>query len=290
MTPGDPMWRSMLFVPAHVSRFVERAHTRGADAYILDLEDSVPASEKAQARALLQHSVVILTKNGAVPLIRVNADPDVVSFDLEAACLPGVAAVVLPKVNGSASIKAVADRLDQLEAERGITAGSIRLIAQIENVAALPWLDEIASSTPRLLGMTLGSEDFAASAGMEPFPEALLAPNQSVVFACRRANILPFGFPASIADYSDIEKFRGHIRLARRLGLVGGFCIHPAQIAVMNEEYVPSSAELEFALGAIEAFEAAYARGRAAASFRGQMIDPPVVVRAREILRRAQGK
>jgi citrate lyase subunit beta/citryl-CoA lyase len=138
--------------------------------------------------------------------------------------------------------------------------------------------------------MTLGSEDFAASAGLEPFPEALLAPNQSVVFACRRANILPFGFPASIADYSDLGNFRGHIRLARRLGLVGGFCIHPTQIAVMNEEYVPSSAELDFARGAIEAFEEAYSVGRAAVSFRGQMIDPPVVVRARETLRRARKK
>ena len=135
-------------------------------------------------------------ENGAVPLVRVNAEPDVVSVDLEAACLLGVA-VVLPKVKSSASVKAAADRLNQLETERGIIVGSIRLIAQdVENVAVLPWLDDIASSTPRLLGMALGSEDFAASAGMEPFPEALLAPNQSVVFACRRASVLPFGFPA----------------------------------------------------------------------------------------------
>lgn len=134
--------------------------------------------------------------------------------------------------------------------------------------------------------MILGSEDFSASAGMEPIPEALFAPNQQIVFACRRAGILPFGFPASIADYTDLELFRTHIRLARRMGLVGAFCIHPSQVAPMNEEFLPSSADIEAARGVIAAFEAAAREGRGAASYRGKMIDPPVVARAQEVLRR----
>jgi citrate lyase beta subunit len=118
-------------------------------------------------------------------------------------------------------------QLEALEALRGFEPGRIRLIAQIESVDALPRLDEIARSSSRLLGMILGSEDFSVTAGMEPIPEALFAPNQQIVFACRRAGNLPFGFPASIADYSDLNSLRCHIRLARRMG----FCrrvLHPS--------------------------------------------------------------
>jgi citrate lyase subunit beta/citryl-CoA lyase len=285
---GTPQtWRSMLFLPAHIEKYVTRAHTRGADAYILDLEDSVPVSEKENARALLAWSLRTVSQNGAAALARINATSEHAAADIEAACSPGVSAIVLPKVNSAAEVVSIAIRLDALEARRGLTAGSVRLIAQIEHVTALPRLDEIAGSSPRLLGMTLGSEDFSASAGMEPVPEALLGPNQQVIFACRRAGVLPFGFPASISDYSDTSVFRGHIRLARRLGFLGAFCIHPSQIAVMNEEFSPSAAEIEAAHGMVAAFEAGRREGKGAISYQGRMIDPPVVARAKEVLRRA---
>jgi citrate lyase subunit beta/citryl-CoA lyase len=277
----------MLFLPAHIEKYVERAHTRGADAYILDLEDSVPAGEKENARGLLAWGSHNVSRNGAAALVRINAMPEHAAADIEAACSPGVSAIVLPKVNSAAEIVSIATRLDALEARRGLPVGSVRLIAQIEHVAALPRLDEIAGSSPRLLGMTLGSEDFSASAGMEPIPEGLLGPNQQIVFACRRAGVLPFGFAASISDYSDTAVFRAHIRLARRLGFVGAFCIHPSQIAVMNEEFSPSAAEIEAAHGMIAAFEAGMREGKGAISYQGRMIDPPVVARAKEVLRRA---
>jgi citrate lyase subunit beta/citryl-CoA lyase len=285
---APPIWRSMLFLPAHVPRYIERAHTRGADAYILDLEDSVPQSEKAHAREGLADGARQVTQGGAATLVRINTQAEHRAADIEAACLPGVAAIVVPKVGVAADIVAVAVRLDSLEAARGIGAGGVRLIALIEHVAALPHLDEIALSSPRLLGMILGSEDFSASAGMEPIAEALLAPNQQIVFACRRAGILPFGFPASIAEYADAAAFRMHVRLARRLGFVGAFCIHPSQIEVLNEEFSPSAADIAAARAVIEAFDAAVRDGRGAASYLGRMIDPPVVERAQEVLRRAE--
>jgi citrate lyase subunit beta/citryl-CoA lyase len=283
----SPIWRSMLFLPAHVGRYVGRAHTRGADAYILDLEDSVPEGEKANARRGLADGAQLVTQSGAAALIRINTSSEHSTPDIEAACLPTVSAIVVPKVGSASEVASIAAQLDALEAERGLAAGGVRLIAQIEHVAALPCLDEIAQSSPRLLGMSLGSEDFSASAGMEPIPEALLAPNQQIVFACRRAGILPFGFPASIADYSDLATFRTHIRLARRLGFVGAFCIHPAQVAVMNEEFSPSVTEIAAARGVIAAFEASLRAAKGAASYQGKMVDPPVVARAQEVLRRA---
>jgi citrate lyase subunit beta/citryl-CoA lyase len=287
MTSTPRIWRSMLFVPAHVDKYVELAHTRGADAYILDLEDSVPAADKAKARDRVATGVARVTHGGAAALIRVNSPSSVNAADIEAACIAGVSAIVLPKVSTAMDVIMVAMQLERLESERGLPKSSVGLIAMIESVAALPRLDDIATSSSRLLGMILGSEDFSESAGMEPVPETLFAPTQQVLFACRRAGILPFGFPASIADYSDLEQFRAHICLARRSGFVGAFCIHPSQVPILNEEFLPSPADIEAARGMIAAMDDAVCHGLGTASFRGKMVDPPIVARAQEVLRRA---
>jgi citrate lyase subunit beta / citryl-CoA lyase len=278
----------MLFVPAHRATFVARAHERGADACILDLEDSVPAAEKENARRSLLTSAAQVTRSGAAALVRVNQPWELTELDLDAAVAPTVSAILLPKVNHPTHVHVVARAIDALEAQRAMSRGHTRLIALIEDVHALPRLDEIATSSPRLMGMILGSEDFSASVGMAPIPQALFAPNQLVLFACRRAGILPFGFPGSIADYADIEAFRQQIRLARQLGFVGAFCIHPAQVAVMNEEFTPPPAELEHAKALIAAYDAAVREGRGAIEYLGKMVDPPVVARAQELLRRAR--
>lgn len=277
----------MLFVPAHVPRFVERAHQRGADACVLDLEDSVPLAQKALARAAVPQAAAAIAAHGTPVLVRVNQPWDLAAPDIDAAVGPAVSALVLPKVNDDATVREVARRIDRAEAQRGLPAGHTRLIALIEDVQAMTELDAIARSTPRMLGMMLGPEDFSASTGMAPVREALMLPNQLVQFACRRAGILPFGFPGSIADYGDAEAFAQTIRLARQLGFVGGLCIHPTQVAVMNAGFSPSTQDIEHARGAIEAFEAAEREGRGAAEYRSKMVDLPVVVRARETLRRA---
>ena len=289
MSASLPIWRSMLFVPAHVEKFVAAAHKRGADAYILDLEDAVPADQKAQARSMLANGAAQVSASGGAALVRINAPAEMLEADLDAAVMPAVHALVLPKVNDAQTVQDIAARIDVLEAQRGMPRGHTLLIAQIEDVRALPQLDAIAASHPRLLGMSLGSEDFSASAGMAPIPEALFAPNQQIVFACRRAGILPFGFPASIADYSDIERFGRTIRLASQLGFVGAFCVHPTQVSVLNREFAPSADDIADAQGTLAAFAAAQAEGRAAATYKNKMVDPPVVARAEEILRRAQG-
>lgn len=277
----------MLFVPAHVERFVARAHERGADACVLDLEDSVPLVQKALAREAVPGAAAAIAARGTPVLVRVNQPWELAAPDIDAVIGPHVSALVLPKVNDAATVREVARRIDRIEAQCGLPEGHTRLIALIEDVQALPELDEIARCTPRMLGMMLGPEDFSASAGMAPVREALMLPNQLVLFACRRAGILPFGFPGSIADYGDAEAFAQTIRLARQLGFVGGLCIHPTQVAVMNTGFSPSADDVVHARGAIEAFEAAEREGRGAAEYRSKMVDLPVVVRARETLRRA---
>jgi len=288
MSQTNPVWRSMLFLPAHVEKFVAKAHTRGADACILDLEDSVPLDQKAEARAMVAAGAGTIAAHNIGVLVRVNNDADNLYADLDAVVHPKVAAIVLPKVNDALIVEAVSQRLDKLEGKSGLAVGHTLIIAQIEDVRALPLLDQIANSSSRLLGMSLGSEDFSASACMAPIPETLFAPNQMVAFACRRAGILPFGFPASIADYSDAEAFARTITLASQMGFVGAFCIHPSQALMLNEGFSPSAEEIEHARGLLAAFKTASEEGRGAFAYKGKMVDPPVVARAEELLRRAE--
>lgn len=284
-----PIWRSMLFVPCHVDKYVNAAHRRGADAYILDLEDSVPMALKQAARTKLAAAVPAVRQSGAAALVRINADVEHRVADLDAAVQAGVAALMIPKVDTAETLRTIAHAMAAREAERGLVAGQIRLIAQIEDVHALARIDEIASATPRLMGMILGSEDFSLSAGMAPVTATLMAPNQQLVFACRRAGILPFGFPGSISVFRDLPAFRDTIQLARQMGFVGAYAIHPDQVMVMNEGFRPSDDEVEAARQLLAAAATAEAQGRGAFEFRGLMVDAPVISRAREVLRRVGG-
>lgn len=281
-----PVWRSLLFVPAHSEKFTAKAHERGADACILDLEDSVASSLKGQAREAAAIAATALAERGVDVLVRINDLDTGGLLDLQAVVSPAVRAIVLPKVVAAAAIRLLTLQLDRLEAERGIHRGHTLILAQIEDVAALPRLDDIAGASARLMGMSLGPEDFCVSAGMEPLPETLLGPNQQVAFACRRAGILPFGFPASIADFSDLPRFRQALMLGRQLGMVGAMCIHPQQVGLINEVFSPSDAEVEYAVGLLSEYARAEAEGRAAFAYRGKMIDAPVVARARELMGR----
>lgn len=285
--PTPPVWRSMLFVPAHLEKFVTHAHEREADAVILDLEDSVPPALKAQAREALPIHAAGIAAHGIPVLVRINAEVEIAALDIDAVIGPAVRAIVLPKVDRPEKVRAASKHLAVCERRMGLPHGHTRLIAQIEDVAALPRLDAIATASSRLLGMSLGSEDFSVSAGMAATPTTLLWPNQMVAFACRRAGILPLGFPCSIADYSDLQSFAAQIQLANELGFVGAFCIHPAQVLVLNANFSPSVKEVEDARALIATYDTALREGRGAAEFRGKMVDAPVAARAREILRRA---
>lgn len=286
MSGFAPVWRSLLFCPTHVARFVDKVHERGADACILDLEDSVPLAQKAEARAAARAASRAVNDRGLDVLVRINTLEAGGLDDLQSIVGPELRAVVIPKVASAEAVRVVAALLDRLEPEHGVPLGQIGLLAQIEDVAALPKLDEIATASPRLLGMSLGPEDFCVTAGIEPVPEALYWPNQQVAFACRRAGIMPFGFPGSIAEFSDLERFRRTIVQARELGMVGAFCIHPAQVAVLNEVLSPRDTEVAYAEGLLAELDLALAEGRGAFAYRGKMIDAPVIARAREILAR----
>ncbi|MER9851953.1 CoA ester lyase [Mesorhizobium sp. M0106] len=279
-----PRWRSLLFVPAHVPRFVEAAHERGADGVILDLEDSVPHDQKGQARRQLPESVAKVGRKGCSVLVRVNRGLRALAADLDAAVMAGVDALVLPKTESAEWVSEIADAVLELERERNLEPGGIQFLAQIETPGPLQRLAAIASSHRRMVAMALGPEDFSAAVGAAPGFDLLLTPNLSVLFAARAAGLLPLGFVGSIGDFSDTDKLREAAVQARRLGFAGALAIHPTQVAIFNEAFSPSEQELEWARCVVAAENDAATRGLSAFSLNGKMIDPPVVRRAHEIL------
>lgn len=276
-------WRSLLFVPAHSERFVSRSHERGADAVILDLEDSVPQAEKAAARAGVPAAVRQVGQAGAAVLVRINSGIRAVAADLEVAVVAGVAALVLPKAESADWIAAVAETVGELEAERGLRPGAIGFVLQIETPAALPLLPTLATSHARIAAMTVGPEDFCAALGAVPGPDVLLGPNLAVLCAARAAGVAPLGFVGSIGTFEDMDAFRATVTQARGMGFRGAMAIHPKQVAVLNELFAPTAAELDWARRVIEGDRDARTQGLGAFRLDGRMVDAPVVRRAHEI-------
>ena len=287
MKPGLPVWRSLLYVPVNVEKYVEKAHTRGADCIQLDLEDSVPAAEKAHARTLVQRAAGRVRRSGADVVVRINSPLQAAILDLETSICAEVDGIAVTKTQNDSYVKKIDEAISALESKRGLRPGHTRLIAMIETPAAFFEMPAIARSSSRLAAMNIGGEDFALEAGMEPTEETLLMPKQQMIFAARSAGLMPLGFIASVAGYGDWDAFRKMVRRSRRFGFMGASCIHPGQVPIVNEEYSPSSAEIAHAKRIVEENEKAEAAGRASFAIDGKMIDVPVVERARRLLARA---
>jgi citrate lyase subunit beta / citryl-CoA lyase len=279
-----PVWRSALYVPANVPRFIDGAHKRGADAIIVDLEDSVPIAERPAARRDLAATAENVARGGADVIVRINRPWRQAMLDLEAAIGPRVKALAVTKVDSADHIRLIAEVVSELEAERGMAVGTTQFTAMIETPDAWFQMREIAKADRRIVALTLGGEDFALTMGMLPTAEALLMPKQQLAIAARAAGILPLGFIGTVADYKDLDAFRETIRRSRRLGFRGASVIHPSQVQILNEEFAPGAEEVASAEKIVAAYDEAVAAGRGSISVDGKMIDVPVVLRAQELL------
>jgi citrate lyase subunit beta/citryl-CoA lyase len=281
-----PIWRSMMFVPVNVDKFVEGAHTRGADVIILDLEDSILPKDKERARTLVAAAAPKVSRGGAEVLVRVNRPWRLCVRDLEAIVDRAIYGIMLPKTESPEHVHMVAEVLEEVEAERGLPRGHTKIVAMIETATAFFRMRDIAASHARIVAMTLGSEDFALEVGMVPEAEGLFMPKQTLVIAARAAGVLPLGFIGTVADYKDLDAFRATARRSRKIGFTGASVIHPSQIAILNEEFRPSTEEVQKAQRVVDAFERAKQGNAGAIEVDGKMVDIPVVERARRTLER----
>jgi citrate lyase subunit beta / citryl-CoA lyase len=291
----SPM-RSLMFVPAHRERMVERALGLGEfgaselDVAILDLEDGVPPAAKDEARRLIAEVLGRASRDGGGPsrFVRIRrALSDDGAGDLDAVVRPGLAGVMAPKVRRPDEIDWIAERLDALERHAKIAHGTVRIIPSIESAAAILEAPRIAKASDRIAGLAFGSEDFALDLGLPTTREGeaadLLYARSATVVAAVSAGKL--AFDGIWPDIKDAAGLRADTLRARRLGFAGKTLIHPDQIAVVNEIFSPTAAEVEEARRVVRAFDEALGRGEGAVALDGRMLDAPVVDRARRVLR-----
>lgn len=283
-----PVWRSMLFVPATSERHIESATRRNPDAFQIDLEDSIPLERKAEARATVPEVAKRLAGRGADVVVRINQPFRMALPDIEATVGPHVDALNLPKVPDAAYVRMVAEIAGELERERGLAQGHTRFLAMIETAEGLANMAEIARASDRLVAMTIGAEDLSLDLGMEPEADGLYVPNMELVAKARAAGILPIGYLGTVAQFADRDAFRSVVRRSRALGFEGGFCIHPNQIDILNEEFSPTPDQLALARKLADAYDKALEQGRGAVTFNGKMIDQPVAERARALIAKGE--
>jgi citrate lyase subunit beta/citryl-CoA lyase len=284
--PAPPVWRSILYVPGNVPKFIDKAHERGADCILVDLEDSVTVAEKPTARAMLPETMKKVVRGGADVAVRINRPMRLAIPDIEAAVRPGLSALFVTKTEGVQHLRLLDEAVSELERERGMPVGSVGFAAMIEHPRALPELADVAERGPRVIAMMLGGEDFALETGSIPSDESLELPKRLVAFAAQAHGVAMIGILGTVADYSDPAAYKKSAERARRFGFSGGTCVHPGLVQSLNEAFTPSAEDVAYARKLIAADEKAAAESRGSFTVDGKMIDIPVIDRARRLIAR----
>ena len=286
------MIRSFLFTPANVARRVEKALGLEADAVILDLEDSVAPSDKAASRPAVVAALARPRK--CLLYVRCNAPSTQWCYaDLVQTVRKGLDGVVVPKIESAADLHAIDWLLANVEREHGMAEGSLDLLPQIETAAGVQRVDRIVqarnlrpySGPWRVKRLCFGAGDYANDMGLSPTldePE-LLDARARIVLASRAAGLEgPIDSPWF--HFKESAAFARALERSRRGGFQGRCCVHPDQIAPVNEAYMPAAEEIASAQRIVAAFAEAEKRGAAAIQVDGQMIDYPIVHRAQKLL------
>jgi citrate lyase subunit beta/citryl-CoA lyase len=284
----QPRWRSLLYVPVTSQKFVDSAHTRGADAIALELEDGVAPSEKERARELVAGAAPIVGQSGADVLVRINRPWRLAVRDIEASVGKDVCGLVLPKVDSAEHVRALADVVEEVERDRGLAVGHTAFFLRIESSQGVLNAAAIADAHPRVVALGLGVGDFSLSLGVPHNGLAVTIAAYQVVLAAGAAGRVPLGLASTITNFADAEEYRLAVADARRLGFRGAPCVHPSQVPILNEIFSPTSEEHERAQEIIAEYELALAQGVGAmTTSSGMFVDIPVYEHAKRTLAQA---
>ena len=288
-------YRSMLFVPGHKSTWAEKAVAAGTDAMILDLEDSVPAADKADARKTVRETIGRLRGQGTRTdvWVRPNSyDSGLFGADVEEVIVPGLAGLFIPKVFTAEEVVRMDAVVSHIEQREGLAPGSVGLIISFETAVSVAHCEQIASASPRvssLLGATGPNADVSRELGFEFTLEGLETLYQRIrIVVAARAAGLHHPVTGVWQDIKDLDGFRRFAEDSRKLGYRGMVCIHPSHVAASNEVFTPSPETVEACRRMIEAFRQAEAEGHAAVDFEGQHIDYAHVKTAQSVIELAE--
>lgn len=268
---------------------LEKALGLAPDALVPDMEDSVPAAEKANARDTVASYLPGLAAAGPVVIPRVNpVESGLLEEDLAAVVGPHVYGVSVGKIQSAEDVRHISDQLARLEKRAGLEIGVVRLVLWIETALAVVNAYQICTASPRVVAVAFGAEDFTNDMGVHRTEDGseVAYPRGVVCVAARAADVLALDTP--YLGFRDPEGLRRDSRVARRYGFRGKFAIHPDQVDVINQEFDPSPTEIADAQRVVAAFEKTERSGKGTTSLNGKMIDAPVVKRARSLLELAQ--
>lgn len=277
--------RTMLFVPANRERMLQRARTAGADALVLDLEDSVPDGDKAAARAAAGRAIPSLAAAGCSVFVRVNGiDTGMTRDDLMAIISGGLAGVVLPKCEQPQDLRDLDVLLREGEMARGVRPGDVRTLPIIESARGVLRCEEIATASDRVLGLSFGGEDYTRDIGVARTADGIAMQYARGVVVTVAAAL---GLVSIDTPYPDIRDEKGLLaesRLARAMGFQGKYVIHPDQVGPVHRAFTPAAGEVAAAKKLLAAYDRAAAAGEGSISVAGRMVDAPVAERARRVV------
>ena len=292
-----PAIRSWLFVPGDSERKLAKAADAGADALILDLEDAVAAQHKEHARAQVAAFLRARTpdRDAGRLFVRINPlDDSAALADLVATVPAAPDGIVLPKCAGPADVRRLSHYLDALEAQAGLAGGAIAIVPVATETAAAPFTlgDYAGAGLDRLAGLTWGAEDLATALGASTNRGAdggwaltYRVVRTLTLLGARAAGVQ--AIDTLIADFRDEQALRQASRASRAEGFTGRLAIHPAQVAAINESYLPSADEVAHARRVVAAFEGAPEAGTVGLD--GRMLDRPHLAQAQAVLAQADG-
>jgi citrate lyase subunit beta/citryl-CoA lyase len=280
--------RSWMFVPGHRQKMIDKALGLNTDAIMLDIEDGVAPNEKDTARRLIGQALgQPKAPTSPARFVRINAIGHArMDADLDSVVRSGLDGLVLPKVETSDEVKKVDAVLTEREPRLKMPSGGVKFLVAIESPRGLLNAPAIAACSPRVCGLIFGAEDYGRELGLPTSREGeardLLYARSAVVVAAAAAHVQ--AVDGVWVDLKDTEGLLGFARQARRLGFSGMSLIHPSQIEPINQTFSPTPEEIDYARQIEKAFEEANARGEGAIAFGGQLIDRPIVERARRTL------
>lgn len=281
--------RSKLFVPGIRPELFAKALASAADALSIDLEDSVPESGKAAARAVVGTFLASLEPDRAHPLLIVRCNGhDTPHFeqDLMAVVRRGLTLINLPKCESATEIVDAVAVLERVEAINDV-AGPVSILANIETPRGLRNAADIGAAHPRVVGLQLGLGDLFEPLGIERADRVTV---HAAMFAVRMAagEAGVFAIDGAFADVKDLDGYRREAEMSRGIGFIGKSCVHPTQIAIANEVFKPSARQVEAAQRIVDGAHAATARDHGAFLVDGRMIDGPFLRRAEAIVHAAR--
>ena len=280
MKSSKPL-RSLLYVPGNSPSMVQHCMVLGADAVILDLEDAVALSEKDAARHLVRHALETLDFMGTTVFVRVNgADTPFFEEDLRAIVPARPDGIRLPKTDGAEDVLRADALMRLIEREAGLPEGSVVIQAMVETARSLLHAYDVASASPRVSGISIGGQDFAADLGIRRTRDGgeLLYARAAIVAAAKAAGV--DAFDTVFTDVNDCDGLFADAAAATNMGFSGKAAIHPSQVAVIHRAFRPEEKEVRKASRVVRASREAEERGVGVISIDGRMVDAPVVAQA----------